>query len=172
MQAFTFWKEITMDKSNLLERFVRLLEEHGLRYCVIGGQAVNAYVEPLVSLDLDVVIAMDQLDRAKRLLADEFAVEQYVHSLNVSAQGSNLRIQVQTDPRYATFVEHAQLMEVLGMPLQVARLEDVLQGKVWAAQDPERRSSKRKKDLLDIERILESYPELRGQVPPDVLESL
>lgn len=64
------------------------------------------------------------------------------------------------------------MREVLGMPLPVARLEDVLQGKVWAAQDPECRASKRKKDLLDIERILERYPELRGQVPREVLESL
>lgn len=172
MQAFTFWKEVTMDKSNLLERFVQLLERHGLRYCTIGGQAVNAYVEPLVSLDFDVIIAMDQLERAKQLLAEEFEVEAFAHSLNISAPRSNLRIQIQTDPRYAVFVERAHTMDVLGMPLRVARLEDVLQGKVWAAQDPERRRSKRKKDLLDIERILENYPELRSRVPPDVLESL
>lgn len=172
MQALAFWKAVAMDESNLLERFVGLLEEHGLRYCVIEGQAVNAYVEPLVSLDLDVVIATDQLQEAKRLLATAFKVEEYAHSLNVSAPGSNLRIQIQTDPRYAAYVERAQTKEVLGMLLRVARLEDVLQGKVWAAQDPERRSSKRKKDLLDIERILERYPELRSQVPPEVLESL
>lgn len=161
-----------MDKSNLLERFIGLLEEHGVRYCVIGGQAVNAYVEPLVSLDLEVVIATDQLETAKRLLAEAFKVETYPHSLNVSAAGSSLRIQVQTDPRYAAYVERAQVREVLGMPLPVARLEDVLQGKVWAAQDLECRASKRKKDLLDIERILERYPELRGQVPQEVLGSL
>lgn len=161
-----------MDKSNLLERFIGLLEEHGVRYCVIGGQAVNAYVEPLVSLDLNVVIATDQLEIVKRLLTEAFKVEAYPHSLNVSATGSSLRIQIQTDPRYAAYVERAQVREVLGKSLRVAQLEDVLQGKVWAAQDPERRSSKRKKDLLDIERILERYPELRSQVPPEILALL
>lgn len=161
-----------MDKSNLLERFVRLLEEHGIRYCAIGGQAVNAYVEPLVSLDLDIVVATDQLDRARQLLEDQFDVKAHAHSLNISSSGSSLRIQIQTDSRYADFVGRAQMTEVLGMPLRVAALEDVLQGKVWAAQDPERRPSKRKKDLLDIERILESYPELRDRVPPDVLSAL
>ena len=40
-----------------------LLEEQGVSYCVIGGQAVNAYVEPLVSMDLDVVIAVEDLER-------------------------------------------------------------------------------------------------------------
>jgi hypothetical protein len=48
----------------------------------------------------------------------------------------------------------------------------VLQGKVWAALDAERRASKRRKDLLDIERILEVRPELRGLVPARLLNKL
>jgi hypothetical protein len=55
MQAYTFWKIIAMDHANLLERLIALFDEHGIRYCVIGGQAVNAYAEPLVSLDLDLL---------------------------------------------------------------------------------------------------------------------
>ncbi|MBK9778658.1 MAG: nucleotidyl transferase AbiEii/AbiGii toxin family protein [Anaerolineales bacterium] len=56
--------------------------------------------------------------------------------------------------------------------MPVARLEDILQGKVWAIQDPDRRASKRQKDLADIARILESYPDLKAQVPADVLARL
>ncbi|MCS7039501.1 MAG: hypothetical protein NZP34_07855 [Caldilineales bacterium] len=52
MEALTFWKTVTMDTANLLERLMAFLRERGIRFCVIGGQAVNAYVEPLVSLDL------------------------------------------------------------------------------------------------------------------------
>jgi len=52
MEARTFWKIVTMDHSNLLENLIELLRKHEIRFCVIGGQAVNAYVEPLVSLDL------------------------------------------------------------------------------------------------------------------------
>ena len=44
MQALTYWKAVTMDKANLIEQVVGLLAEYGIRYCVIGGQAVNAYV--------------------------------------------------------------------------------------------------------------------------------
>ncbi len=172
MRAPAFWKTVTLDRSNFLESLVALLEEQGIRYCVIGGQGVNAYVEPLVSLDLDLVIAVDQMERAESLLRERFQVERFPHSLNIAAAGSSLRVQVQTDPRYFGFVDRASRREVLGVTLPVAGLEDVLQGKIWAAGDPERRASKRHKDLLDIERILESHPQLRERVPPEILARL
>ena len=172
MRASAFWKAVIVDDTNLLEEFVRLLETHGLRYCVIGGQAVNAYVEPLVSLDLDVVIAADQAGRLPSILPATYRQERFPHSLNLSKAGSDLRIQVQTDPRYATFVTKATVRDVLGIRLPVAALEDVLQGKIWAAADPARRGSKRQKDLADIARILESFPHLTGVVPADILARL
>jgi hypothetical protein len=61
---------------------------------------------------------------------------------------------------------------VLGLPLPVARIEDVLQDKIWAFQDSQRRGSKRQKDLTDITRILEHYPHLRSHIPIDVLARL
>ena len=172
VRAQAFWKAVTLDRSNFLESLVALLEERGVRYCVIGGQGVNAYVEPLVSLDLDLVIAVGQLPAVEALLRSRFVVEEFAHSLNISELGSDLRVQVQTDPRYFDFVDRATRREVLGISLPVANLEDILQGKIWAASDPERPASKRRKDLLDIERILESYPGLRGGVPPEILGKL
>ena len=172
MRALEFWKTVTVDKTNLLERLIALLTDHGIRYCVIGGQAVNAYAEPLVSLDLDLAVAVDQLSQVESLLAKEFHMERFEHSLNVSLAGSDLRVQVQLDPRYAQFVERASKRDLLGLTLPVASVDDVLRGKVWAAQDPTRRASKRRKDLLDIERLLENYPHLRSQVPADVLARL
>jgi hypothetical protein len=56
--------------------------------------------------------------------------------------------------------------------LPLASLEDILQGKIWAARDPGRRATKRRKDLLDIERILEAYPQLESVVPAELLEKL
>ena len=168
MQALTFWKTITMDQVNLLENLVALFDKHGIQYCVIGGQAVNAFVEPLVSLDLDVAVALHQLDQVESLLRKHFVVQRFPHSLNVALAGSDLRVQIQTDERYARFVDRATRREVLGMELPVASLEDVLQGKVWPVQDSQPRGSKRQKDLADIARILETYPELRGQVPQEI----
>jgi hypothetical protein len=158
-----------MDQSNFLEEIVGLLEGHGIRYCVIGGQGVNAYAEPLVSLDLDLVVAANQLQLVESLLNERFRVERFPHSLNASAAGSELRVQIQTDPRYFDFPERASQRDVLGLQLWVAAAEDVLDGKIWAAQDSSRRGSKRRKDLLDIERLIEAHPELRGRVPPELL---
>ena len=45
-------------------------------------------------------------------------------------------------------------------------------GKVWAALDSERRGSERRKDLLDIERLLEVHPDLRERVPVEIIERL
>ncbi len=161
-----------MDESNLLDRFLDVLRDLGVRYCVVGGQAVNAYVDPVVSLDLDVVVAAELLPPLESRLRRKFRVERFPHSLNVSSAGSDLRVQIQTDPRYAGFVERATERVILGRPLMTAALDDVLRGKVWAAQDSARRASKRQKDLADIARLLEAHPELRPQVPPDVLARL
>ena len=168
MQALTFLKMITMDQSNLLENLISLLNEQGIRFCVIGGQAVNAYVEPLVSLDLDLVVAVDQLEQVEALLEPHYDLKRFPHSLNVAMSGSDLRVQIQTDRRYSSFVERAVIQTVLGMALPVASVEDVLQGKIWAVLDPERRASKRQKDLADISRLLEKYPELRLKVPQEI----
>ena len=172
MDALTFWKTVTVDKADLLGRLIAWLGEHGVRYCVIGGQAVNAYAEPLVSLDLDLVVALDQVDQVEAHLAPSFSVRRFPHSLNISLPGSDLRVQIQTDPRYAEFVERATPRRVLGLTLPVASLEDILRGKVWVATDSTRRPSKRQKDLADIARLLEAYPHLRHQVPQDILERL
>jgi hypothetical protein len=172
MRSSAFWKAVTMDRVDLLEHFIAVLRELDIRYCVVGGQGVNAYVEPLVSLDLDLVVAADQLESLESRLRENFQVERVAHSLNISQMGSDLRIQVQTDPRYAGFLDGASQREVLGVTMPVARVEDVLQGKIWAAMDATRRPSKRQKDLADIARLLEKFPPLRPRVPADILGKL
>ncbi|MBI3153393.1 MAG: nucleotidyl transferase AbiEii/AbiGii toxin family protein [Chloroflexi bacterium] len=172
MQALDFWKTVTMDHSNLLENLIAYLRKHEIRFCVIGGQAVNAYVEPLVSLDLDLAVAVSQIEKIETLLEKQFTLKRFPHSLNISISGSDLRVQIQTDERYGAFLDHATVQNVLGMELPVASIEDVLMGKIWAVSDTERRGSKRQKDLADIARILEKYPELREKVPQGILARL
>jgi len=172
MQALEFWKAVTVDHANLLESLIRLLNEHKAKYCVIGGQAVNAYAEPLVSLDLDLVIAARDLEELTPILRTQFVVEEFPHNLNVSTPGSQLRVQIQTDPKYLDFPDRAERREVLGLELSVASLSDLLQGKIWAASDPTRRATKRQKDILDIARLIEKYPHLRPRVPSDLLKQI
>lgn len=172
MEALAYWQTVIEDRSGFLLRVVDLLRSSGARFCVIGGAAVNAYVEPVITLDLDVAVAADDLERAEQVLGSEFAVERFEHSINVSDPGSRLRVQLQTDPRYFTFVERATEREVLDLQLPVASIEDVLQGKIWAFMDEGRRQSKRVKDLSDIARMIETYPHLRPRVPSAVIEKL
>src|SRR3990172_5360476 len=150
MRARYFWRAVVADYTDFFSRVIELLAKHGIRYCVLGGQGVNAYVDPVVSLDLDVVIAVEQLPEVERLLGEEFTVERFPHSVNVSARGSDLRLQLQTDPPYQTFLANSTVQDILGYRLPVASLEDLLQGKIWAALDPSRRPSKPQKDLAHI----------------------
>lgn len=172
MDALKFWKTVVRDRVDLLEKLLALFADHKIQFCVIGGQAVNAYAEPVVSLDLDIVVAIGQLPEVEDLLRKEFHVEKFEHSLNVSMYGSDLRVQIQTDPRYEEFPLHAEMHEVLGVRLPVASVTDLLQGKVWAVLDETRRPSKRQKDLADISRLVEAQPLLRKNIPPEVLSKL
>ncbi len=172
MRARAFWKAVTLDRADFLDRLIALLTEHGIRFCVVGGQAVNAYAEPVVSLDLDLAVAVEQLPQAEALLRRVFTVERFEHSLNVSDRGSDLRAQIRADLRYFAFVDRASPRDILGLRLPVACLEDVLQGKIWAVTNASRRPSKRQKDLADIARLIEAQPDLRRLVPTDILARL
>jgi hypothetical protein len=172
MRASVFRRIVTKDTADLLEKFISFLEARGLRYCVIDAQAVNAYVEPLVSLDLDLVVALVGVPDAAEALQREFQPVAHAHSMNISQPGSDLRVQIQTDPRYLAFIDRAGKRDVLGRSMYVASLEDVVQGKVWAVLDSQRRGSKRQKDLADISRILEAVPALRARVPDAILQRL
>jgi hypothetical protein len=43
---------------------------------------------------------------------------------------------------------------------------------VWAYSDEARRKSKRQKDLSDIMRLVETHPELRSQLPSEIVSQL
>ena len=94
------------------------------------------------------------------------------HSLNARAPESDLRLQFTTDPRYQAFPKRATEREVLGILLPVAALDDVVQGKLWAYSDAERRLTKRKKDELDLLRLAEKYPQLKNKYPIQLRDQL
>jgi len=123
----------------------------------------------VVSLDLDIVVAGQDLDKVCDAAAGKgFKIEAYEHSINLGLAGSDLRIQLHTDSRYQDFIPRARTKKVLGYRGKVAAVEDVLKGKTWAYQDTTRLRSKRQKDLADIIRIVEAYPGLRRRLPPEI----
>jgi hypothetical protein len=173
MTGREFIHSLANGKLDIIQLLLDTLDETHSRYCLIGGLAVNAYVEPVVSLDLDIVAAVEDTNAiSARALERGLKVERFEHSLNISSQSSDLRIQLQTDPRYQEFIARAETREVLGYKMKVAGLGDVLQGKVWAYMDTDRRKSKRQKDLADILRIIEAFPELSAALPQKLRERL
>lgn len=169
MTGKTFFNSVANGETDVVSALLLLLEETGSAYCVIGGLGVNAYAEPVVSLDLDLVVISDHLFNVRSAAESRgLKVEEFEHSVNLSSPGSDLRIQLQTDPRYQAFITRSQKRDVLGYEMSVASLQDILQGKVWAYSDEARRKSKRQKDLSDIMRLVETHPELRDELPPEI----
>ena len=150
-----FLNKIANGKDDFLQSFLDILRSNKIKFCAIGGLAVNAYADPVVSLDLDVVIVAQKLETLIPKLKKYFKVRNFANSINLSEKGSDLRIQIQMDDRYQSFIKRAKPRETLGYKIPVAAIEDVFQGKVWAASDETRRPSKRQKDLADILRLIE-----------------
>jgi hypothetical protein len=169
MTGKEFMRALANGEADIVQVLLDLLARTNAPYCVIGGLAVNAYAEPVVSLDLDiVVIAGDTEAICEQARQQGMKVERFPHSINLTSPRSDLRVQLQTDERYQDFVARATVKNVLGYEMRVARLEDVLQGKIWACQDASRRGSKRQKDLADISRIVEGHPALLPSLPESV----
>ncbi|OQY81043.1 MAG: hypothetical protein B6D41_20240 [Chloroflexi bacterium UTCFX4] len=172
MQALDFQKLVAADKSNLLGRLLKLLDDQHIGFCVIGSAAVSAYAEPLLGLDFDIVVTSYQLGRFEAQLANTFFVKRAPRFIEITMPGSALRVNVFTEARYSAFVERAALRDWLGMPLPIARIEDVLSATLWAHADSTRAAWQRLKDLTDVARLLHVNPKLRAQTPPALLAKL
>jgi len=172
MTASEVFESVTGSGSSDFATLVNILSRRGA-WCLIGGLAVNCYVEPVYTLDADVVVIASELPVIKdELIKARFAVEEFPHSLNARMAKSDLRIQFSLDPRYQDFVNDTTIRDVLGQLVPVASLSNVVRGKIWAWSDERRRVSKRKKDELDLIRILEAYPELRDTMPQQIKDQL
>ncbi len=151
MTAAEVYELTTRGGATDFARLIAACESFG-SYCLIGGLAVNCYVEPVYTLDADLVVEFEPDAQSTRVV-------------DAVTPDSTLRIQFTTDPRYQAFLARAIEAEVLGVRVKVASLEDVTQGKLWAYLDPQRRLSKRTKDELDLIRLAEAYPALKSLYP-------
>ena len=172
MTAEEIYESVTNGGASDFARVAAVLERHG-PWCLIGGLAVNCYVEPVYTVDADIVVVAQSLPAIRdELAAAGFRLEQFAHSLNAKKVPGKLNIQFTQDERYQSFIGRAKRQEVLGLSVPVADLEDIVQGKMWAWSDQQRRLSKRKKDELDLIRIAEAFPELRTEMPREIISQL
>jgi hypothetical protein len=168
MTATEVFESVTGSGSSDFALLVGILNAHG-RWCLIGGLAVNCYVEPVYTLDADIVVSVAEIDSIKLdLNRAGFSINEFPHSVNVQMKGSQLRIQLTTDLRYQEYLDDTNLMTVLDERVPVASLPNIIRGKIWAWKDSAGRPTKRKKDELDLMRILEAHPEFRSSMPDEI----
>jgi hypothetical protein len=172
MTTTEVFESVTNGGSSDFALLVRILKKHG-PWCLIGGLAVNCYVEPVLTVDADIVVIATQLESVRADLATlGFVLESFPHSLNATMPGSKLRIQITLDHRYQEFLKDTEVKDVLDQQAPVASIVNVVRGKIWAWSDEKRRATKRKKDELDLMRLLEAYPELREMMPPAISKQI
>ena len=172
MTQKAFLNNIANGKKDIIQEIIDIMDKNNIEYCVIGGLAVNAYVEPVVSLDLDIVVIAQGIEKLLASVKNKFTVAEFPHSINLESNDSDIRIQIQSDERYQDFIKNASVKKIMGYKMKTASLADVLQGKVWAYSDIQRRGSKRQKDFADIMRIIESFPGMKSKLPEALIEKI
>lgn len=173
MTAKQFYDWQTSGGTDDVMRLVDCLERADISWCAIGGIAVNHWAEePMVTQDVDIVIASADVERAIILLEQAgFQAERFDWSVNLKGK-SKVVIQISTEDFYKEFASRSVPADVHGILLRVASLEDTLRGKMRAWSDPSRRQSKRIKDLGDIARLIESHPNLWDILTDDLKKQL
>ncbi len=173
MTSKKFYDWQTAGGTDDVMRLVDSLERTDIPWCAIGGVAVNHWaVEPMVTQDVDFVVATDDVERAvQALLGAGFRAERFTWSINFKGQ-SRVSLQLSTEEFYREFPSRAVPADVHGILLRVASLEDTLRGKMKAWSDKERRQSKRFKDLGDIARLVEAHSHLWELLTPELQQEI
>ncbi len=150
-------------------RLIDVLERADVAWCAIGGVAVNHWAtQPMVTQDVDFVVAAEAVERVVRLLEETgFRSERFEWSVNFAGRAA-VSLQLSTEDFYRDFPSRAVAADVHGILMRVASLEDTLRGKIKAWSEPKRRQSKRIKDLADIARLVEAHPRLWESLPDEL----
>lgn len=173
MTAKQFYDWQTSGGTDDVMRLVDCLERADVAWCAIGGVAVNHWAEQsMVTQDVDFVVAAETIEQTVSTLEEAgFHCERFDWSINFKGR-STVSFQLSTEDFYRDFPSRAVPADVHGILLRVACLEDTLKGKIKAWSDPERRQSKRLKDLADIARLIESHPHLWDMLSADLKQQV
>lgn len=157
--------EMEESKRPALLALCRVLGNTGTPYAIIGGLAVQVHQkEPRTTLDIDLaVIARDSIPREALLAAGFRFHEAFRHSENwVAADGTP--VQFTDDPSLSRAIAAADKLVLEDVTVSVIRVSDLLHEKLRAGNDPERRRSKRLRDLADAQTLLEENPSLSDEL--------
>jgi hypothetical protein len=156
-----------------LRRVIEVLRAAGTPYALIGGIAVQMHSrEPRTTLDIDLAVPRFDAIPATALLQAGFEHEgRHEHSDNWLAPGPRPRSErtaVQfsaEDVGIDDAVARAREVEVSGLRVRLVTVRDLLVLKLAAAEEPKRRASKRRRDLVDIVSLAEEHPDAAASIP-------
>jgi hypothetical protein len=172
MTGKQFYDWQTSVRTDDVMRLVDCLERADVAWCAIGGIAVNHWAEQtMVTQDVDFVVTVESVERVVSLLEEAGFRAERLESrrAGINFQGrSALAFQLSTEDFYRDFPSRAVAANVNGILLRVACLEDTFKGKIKAWSQPQRRQSKRLKDLADIARLVEAHPHLRDMLTDEL----
>ncbi len=146
----------------LMGSIARELDQAGIPYMIIGGQAVLLYGEPRLTRDIDITLGIGT-DEFPRLLAiaaslglkplpediKSFVEKTMVLPLLDDATGIRVDFIFSFTPYERSAIERAARVELDGYPLSFASPEDVIIHKIFA---------QRPRDLEDVRTILLKNP--------------
>ena len=168
---------VIMSGTTDFAQVVESLRRHGAEFCVIGGMAVNSYVTPVYTVDLDlVVMAADLAPVLDDLRAADWRIKEYPYSINAQRRAgpteradSMLMVQFSKPEEMQSYVDRAVLRPIFGLDVPVAALPDLVAAKLAAWAEPRRRPNKRRKDELDVLRLAEAFPSVVDRLLPEEL---
>ena len=90
MTAAEVFESVTNEGSKDFSALVRILNANQ-PWCLIGGLAVNCYVEPIYTIDADIVVMTDRLSQiSKQLEQAEFQIQKFEYSIDAKGQQSQM----------------------------------------------------------------------------------
>ena len=131
-----------------MEELLRKLYEAGVRYVVIGGQAMVQEGMPRFTLDWDLFVPpfdQENFDRINRAWEDELDMtltpldpqsgEGFVQTFQTSAGVVQFHLSPPGLPKFATVEERAVTRDFHGIPVKYLCLDDLLASKLAVARD-------------------------------------
>ena len=160
-------------KEEPLRRVTSVLEAEGTAYALIGGIAVQLYSrEPRTTLDIDLAVVKfddiptDALERAGFEYEGRFEHTDNWRATGPGSRSERTAVQFSAeDTGMAETVARAMRVEIGGLRMRLATAPDLLVLKLAAAEEPKRRPSKRRQDLLDVIILAEEHPDAAAAVP-------
>lgn len=161
-----------MNFLKVIETVTRELDALEVRYALIGGFAMALRGVQRSTVDMDFILALDDLKKAEQVLTTHgyrraFQSENVSHYLSDDDEFGRIDILHAFRSPTLQMLERADTIDVSpGLSLPVVKLEDIMGLKIQAAVNDPRRATR---DWSDIRIMLETCAELGQSVDWDLL---